>query len=123
MKGPKLPCSVPATPLAGLPGESVDSLADTPGVEKRHREDPEGWPQRPVFGDVRQRELQQPLRADFFRQDALPGNSEVRGLANEILRATFLAVRAHRPHREITWAVIAWLEGGFSARPREWSSS
>lgn len=119
MEGAELPRSLCAPLPARFPRERVDPVADPPGVEKGHREDPESGPQRPVFGDVRQGEMQQPLRADFFRQDALPGNSELSGLPKEILRGGFLVPRAHRPHRETTCAVIAWLDGGFSARPRE----
>src|SRR4030095_13363092 len=94
---------------ARLPGLSMDSSADPPGVQEGQRKDREHRPERPVLADVRQRSSKEPLRPDFFGQDALPRNPEFVRLAEEV-------ASVHRPHREITRAVIAWLEGRFSAR-------
>ena len=123
MEGAKLARGGFAPVPARSPGETVDSIPHAPGVEKRQRKDPERRPERPVLTHVRQRELERPLRPNLFGKDPLPGDSQGARLPEEIFRRDLPGIGAHRPQREITRAVIAWLEGGFSARPREWSSS
>ncbi len=83
----------------------MDPIPHAPGMKERERKDPQRGPERPVVGDIGQREPQRPLGTNFVGNDSLPRNSEIGRLAEKIFHLPLRV--AHRPHREITCAVIA----------------